>query len=94
MSKGFVKPYKPKLGPISFEQMAEKLRKLPGTVRTDETWQLWGYSEDVEGDTVRRRTADYNEWAIKEDRLLLQSTSHYRPCMYEEVRDYRRKPKP
>jgi hypothetical protein len=88
----FVEPYK---GPISFEQMAEKLRKLPetATIRTDETWRLWGYGEDVENDAVRRRTADYNERAKKEGWLLLQSTSHYRPYMYDEVRDYRRKPK-
>jgi hypothetical protein len=94
MSKGFVKAHK---APISFEQMAEKQRQLHAAgkaVRTDEAWQLWEYPEDVEGDTVRRRIADYNEWAIKEGRLLMQSTAVYRPYTYEEVKDYRRKPRP
>jgi hypothetical protein len=69
-------------GPISFEEMYQLLLKRQNegqeTVRSDEEWELWGYGPDVEGATVRRRKADFNEWLKREHGLEWDSTHHSR----------------
>lgn len=90
----FVERYKPRRGPISFEEMYEVLRKQPGPYTLEAALKAWGYSaETAENTTVRRRISDFNEWLEREHGLILQSTVNYRLYNAAEVRDYRRKPK-
>jgi hypothetical protein len=89
--RGWVKRVKP--GPISFEEMLERIRKSPELTRGDVTWEMWGYSEDVEDDAVRKRTNKFNEWLEREHGLRWESTSNRRLYDAEVVAPYRRKPK-
>jgi hypothetical protein len=74
--------------------MAQLLRKnLNKSYRSDEIGDLWGYGPDVEPTAIEQRTSKYNKQAIKNGWLLLQSTVHYSPYLYEDVADNRRKPK-
>jgi hypothetical protein len=85
---------RPKTGPISFEEMYEKIKKeRPETTRGDEQWKLWGYSEDAEPATVRKRTSDFNKWLKQKHGTIWQSTVHLRLYPAEVAEDYRRKPK-
>ena len=77
-----VERYKKRRGPISFEEMYQLLLKRQnagqGTARSDEHWELWGYSPDVEDATVRRRKADFNKWLKRKHGLEWDSTGHTR----------------
>jgi hypothetical protein len=88
-----VEKFAEKRGPISFEDMYELIKNRPEAFRGDEQWKLWGYSEEVEDTTVRKRTSDFNKWLEQEHGLIWQSTTNYRLYPADEVRDYRRKPK-
>jgi hypothetical protein len=91
MTKGFVKPFKP--GPISNEEMYEKLKKGRGVTRTCDRWELWGYPEEVNEDAVKRRTSRFNKWLEEEHGLIWESTSNDRLYPADEIRDYRPKKK-
>jgi hypothetical protein len=83
-----------KTGPISFEKMYEKLKKMGDvTTRGDEAWKLWGYSEDVEDTTVRQRNSDFSAWLDLTYGLRWESTNNRRLYPSEVVEGLRRKRK-
>jgi hypothetical protein len=96
MTGKFVDRFKPGKvgGPIPYEEMAEKIRNYAGTIRGDELADFWEYGDGADPEAALKQTSRYNAWAIKNGRLLLQSTTHYRPSRAEDVLPYRRKPKP
>jgi hypothetical protein len=94
MSAGkFVERPKKQHGPISFEEMYERIKTRPEAFRGDELWKMWGYNEEVEEATVRRRTSDFNKWLEHEHGLIWQSTVNYRLYPAAVAQGYRRKPK-
>ena len=84
--------------PISFAKMYQQLLKRQNegqeTARSDEHGELWGYGEDVEDATVRRRNADFNEWLRREHGLEWDSTRHTRLYAAGTVEPKRKRKKP
>jgi hypothetical protein len=94
MSAGrFVERPKTRLGPISYDDMYEKIKNSPEAFTGDKVSEMWGYNEGVDWATVRKRTSDFNKWLKQTHGLIWQSTVNYRLYPAEVAEDYRRKPK-